>query len=507
MDNSIKQNKMYYTKTLTLSIFLLQLVFQVLYGQKEVVFPAEFPSELIGKKLCGTMSTTGKMMNGYTTFLDVPFELFISKDFGIYARYNPGDKFGKDEWGSTPIISNFVLWKTSDEKDRYGDVYGRTYYYKTPDYDLNSKCNIESFTIYNFFGSEKNPPSKSINLGVFIPHYKSGSISSFYKSTTVCEILVSQEELRTIKIADDQKRCLLIDQLYIDKKIDEAKSEMGKLNFPEKYKNKKNIDAEYISFIKTKKDRETTEDINNINTIRILLKSNSIEKVVQAWVSLHSNTNLQNIKDSIFQFILKNETGNIPISLANSDLTKFIELNKVQIGNSYKSITKDTNIIIQFDQLGKCLQKESYTWNSSIFKKYSTDFFTYQTLQFPVSLKIIDTKIKNKAELPYAGTKKTLGLSRNGKIYKVNLLTVDIIGLTVWEKNYDEKLAKNEVRIEVFFTRNLFANEIPIDSKEILKSNNQKLNPRTLRVVGRGASIAAILGWFGLRIIENQTIK
>ena len=96
MDNSIKQNKTYYTKTLALSIFLLQFLFQVCYGQKEVVFPAEFPSELIGKKLCGTMSTTGKMMNGYTAFLDVPFELFVSKDFGIYARYNPGDKFGRN---------------------------------------------------------------------------------------------------------------------------------------------------------------------------------------------------------------------------------------------------------------------------------------------------------------------------------------------------------------------------------------------------------------------------
>ena len=196
MDNSIKQNKTYYTKTLALSIFLLQFLFQVCYGQKEVVFPAEFPSELIGKKLCGTMSTTGKMMNGYTAFLDVPFELFVSKDFGIYARYNPGDKFGRNEWGSTPTISNFVLWKTTDSKDNYGDVYGRTYYYKTPDYDLNSKCNIESFTIYNFLGSDKNPPSKSINLRVFIPSYESASISSFNKTTSVCEILRSEAEIR-----------------------------------------------------------------------------------------------------------------------------------------------------------------------------------------------------------------------------------------------------------------------------------------------------------------------
>lgn len=314
-------------------------------------------------------------------------------------------------------------------------------------------------------------------------------------------------EIEVKKNADDEKRWLLIDQLCLEKKIEAAKNEMDKLNYPQNYKNKKNIDTEYLSFTKAKKEREVIEDLVTINDIRRLLNSNDIEKVVQTWENLHSKTNLQNIKDSIFQLILRNETGNVPVSLTNSDFPKFIELNKVQIGNSYKSITKDTNIIIQFDQLGKCLQKDAYTWNSNVFKKYSDDFFTYQTLKIPVSLKIKDTKTEKKAELLYAGTKKTLALSRKGNIYKLNLLSMDIIDLTTWEQNYDEKLPKNEVRIEVFFTRNLFANDIIIDSKEILKSNNQKLNPRTLRKVGRIATITAILGWFGLRIMENQSIK
>lgn len=314
-------------------------------------------------------------------------------------------------------------------------------------------------------------------------------------------------EIEVKKNADDEKRWLLIDQLCLEKKIEAAKNEMDKLNYPQNYKNKKNIDTEYLSFTKAKKEREVIEDLVTINDIRRLLNSNDIEKVVQTWENLHSKTNLQNIKDSIFQLIHRNETGNVPVSLTNSDFPKFIELNKVQIGNSYKSITKDTNIIIQFDQLGKCLQKDAYTWNSNVFKKYSDDFFTYQTLKIPVSLKIKDTKTEKKAELLYAGTKKTLALSRKGNIYKLNLLSMDIIDLTTWEQNYDEKLPKNEVRIEVFFTRNLVANDIIIDSKEILKSNNQKLNPRTLRKVGRIATITAILGWFGLRIMENQSIK
>jgi hypothetical protein len=196
MDNSIKKKQMRYSRILTLSIFLSHLLFQFCYGQKEVVFPAEFPSESIGKKYCGTISTTGKMIGGYTAFLDLPFEMFVSKDLGVYARINPGDQFGRNEWGSTPTISNFVLWKTTDAKDKYGEVYGRTYYYKTPDYDLHSKYNIESFSIYNFFGSDKNPPVSSIYLNVYIPSYEPASISPFYKTTTVCEILRSEAEIR-----------------------------------------------------------------------------------------------------------------------------------------------------------------------------------------------------------------------------------------------------------------------------------------------------------------------
>jgi len=500
MDNSIKQNQMRYTRILILSFFLLQFLFQFCYGQKEVVFPPEFPSDLIGKKLCGTISTTGKSMQGYTAFLDVPFELFVSKDFGIYARYNPGDKFGQDKWGSTPIISSFVLWKTSDSKDKYGDLIGRTYYYKTPSYDVSSKHNIESFSIYNFFGSDKNPPSKSINLHVFIPSYESGSISSFYKTTYVCEILVSQAEIKAKKNADDEKRCLLIDQLYLEKKIEAAKNEMDKLNYPQSYKKKKTIEAEYLLFVKAQLDREALEDLTNINNIRILLNSSDIEKVVQLWTSLHSKTNLQNIKDSIFQFIVRNETGNIPISLAISDLTKFIELNKVQIGNSYKSITKDTNIIIQFDQLGKCLQKESYLWNSSVFKKYSDEFFTYQSLKIPVSLKIKDAKIENKDQVFYSGSNKNLAISSSGRnFYQYNYFTKPIlIESNVIEYTFNKNLPSNEVTTGVFWGHEVYANNTKISTIEIEKQFTSKIKKRIFRIVGRSVVFATTLSLLGL---------
>ena len=194
-----------------------------------------------------------------------------------------------------------------------------------------------------------NPKYKRIGFSLqgqngFYSYITENEMESIRAEQAEQQAIENQKRVELAKL-QDEKRYLLIDQLYLEKKIEAAKNEMDKLNYPQSYKNKKNIDAEYLSFTNAIKEREAIEDLVIINDIRRLLNSNDIEKVVQSWVSLHSKTNLQNIKDSIFQFILKNETGNIPISLANSDLTKFIDLNKVQIGNSYKSIIKDTNVI------------------------------------------------------------------------------------------------------------------------------------------------------------------
>lgn len=313
------------------------------------------------------------------------------------------------------------------------------------------------------------------------------------------QAIENQKRIELAKL-QDEKRYLLIDQLYLEKKIEAAKNEMDKLNYPQSYKKKKTIEAEYLLFVKAQLDREALEDLTNINNIRILLNSSDIEKVVQLWTSLHSKTNLQNIKDSIFQFIVRNETGNIPISLAISDLTKFIELNKVQIANSYKSITKDTNIIIQFDQLGKCLQKESYLWNSSVFKKYSDEFFTYQSLKIPVSLKIKDAKIENKDQVFYSGSNKNLAISSSGRnFYQYNYFTKPIlIESNVIEYTFNKNLPSNEVTTGVFWGHEVYANNTKISTIEIEKQFTSKIKKRIFRIVGRSVVFATTLSLLGL---------
>ncbi len=315
---------------------------------------------------------------------------------------------------------------------------------------------------------------------------------------------IENKKLEELAKLQDKKRYLLIDQLYLEKKIEAAKNEMDKLNYPQSYKNKKTIEAEYLLFVKAQLDREALEDLTNIHNIRILLNSSDIEKVVQSWVSLHSKTNLQNIKDSIFQFILKNETGNIPISLANSDLTKFIELNKVQIGNSYKSITKDTNIIIQFDQLGKCLQKESYLWNSTVFKKYSDEFFTYQTLKIPVSLKVMFVEIKDKNHVFYSGSQKKLAIFSSGRnFYQYNGFTKPYLsGSDVIEYTFNKDLPRNKVTTGVFWGQEVYANNIKISTIEIEKQSTSKIKKRIFRIVGRSVVFATTISYLVLRSIK-----
>lgn len=359
-----------------------------------------------------------------------------------------------------------------------------------------------------------NPKTKKIG---FLLQGQQGYYSYFTENEMEL-INAEQEEQQAIEnqkrvelaILQDEKRCLLIDQLYLEQKIEEAKSEMDQLNFPENYKNKQNLETAYLSFIKLKKEREAKEDLETINNVRMLLNSNDIEKVVQLWSNLHSKINFQKTKDSIFQIILRNETGNIPVSLPSLKINEFIELNKVQIGKTYSSITKDTNIIIQFDQQGQCLKKESYTWNSTEFKRYGDDFITYKILKIPISLKIVDKLIEGNNQTVYAGTTKPLVLNYKGtKFYKLNFFTGSIFRQfrTPSQIFFDQKLPKNQIRVEEFYTRDLFANEIKLSSIEIKKSYNEKLSPNIFRIVRRTGLITFGLPWTVLRIIEILSIK
>lgn len=242
-----------YTSVRLYFIILLSLPF-TFHSQKEITYPKEFPKDLIGKKLCGQISTTGKMFGGSTAFLDLPVEIYISKDLGIYARYNPGEQFHENKWGETQKIDVFNLWKTIPRTDQYGDLIGIEYHYKVPQCDWINSSNhcISAISVYDFYGSQYVAAGKFLSIDVTVSSYEDAHFYSQYKNISNCGELKTQLELQKekeelLKIENQKKEKLLklenqkreqdkytalkIDSLLTQNLLEDAALSFDQLNF------------------------------------------------------------------------------------------------------------------------------------------------------------------------------------------------------------------------------------------------------------------------------------
>ena len=150
--------------------------------------PREIPKKLINKVFCGEASTTGKSYSGYTNFLDFPYRITISED-GIFAEFNPREKFKENGWGRTQTITNFVEWKREPAYDKYNDLYGHTIYYKI--YSGKEKYSISEISIWV-------PANKSldnqISVKVWVAAYDPTTLRA--NENLICETLKSKEEIK-----------------------------------------------------------------------------------------------------------------------------------------------------------------------------------------------------------------------------------------------------------------------------------------------------------------------
>jgi hypothetical protein len=206
---------------------LMILTFNSFVFAQKIIFPKEFPEELIGKKICGSVSTSGKMYGGSTAYLDVPIELYISKDDGIYVRYNIGEKFGKNEWGSTNSIFSLKLWKTEIIKDKYNNVLGKEYHYEIPLANKKTYHEIEAIFVYDFYGSNISPPKKTLYVDIFIPNHQNGSISTAYRGINVCgEIKTKEEIYREREIAEKERQERLAEEKRKQELLEQKRQEI-----------------------------------------------------------------------------------------------------------------------------------------------------------------------------------------------------------------------------------------------------------------------------------------
>ena len=230
-------------KTACLLTFFMLCIIEIGFSQNTIIYPKEFPKDLIGKKLCGQISTTGKMFGGSTAFLDLPVEIYISKDLGIYARYNPGEQFHENKWGETQKIDVFNLWKTIPRTDQYGDLIGIEYHYKVPQCDWINSSNhcISAISVYDFYGSQYVAAGKFLSIDVTVSSYEDAHFYSLYKNISNCGELKTQLELQKekeelLKI-ENQKReqdkftALKVDSLVSLKLLEDAAFSYDQLNF------------------------------------------------------------------------------------------------------------------------------------------------------------------------------------------------------------------------------------------------------------------------------------
>ena len=294
-----KTTVLFYCTTFLLFPFYLR-------SQKKIIYPKEFPQELIGKKLCGQISTTGKMFGGSTAFLKLPVEIFISKDLGIYASYNPGEQFHENKWGETQKIDVFNLWKTIPRTDQYGDLLGIEYHYKVPQCDwLNGSGHcISALYVYDFYGSQYVAAGKFLSISVSVPSYEAAHIYTGYKDISICgqlktKLELQKEEEERIKI--EQKRQQ--EELQREKKEEELR---------------KKEEEERIKIENQRKD------LDKVTVVKIdsLLALNLIENAALSYDKLYfSNLELKNK----IQVLLEKKHENDTIIMDDKTIINYIK--------------------------------------------------------------------------------------------------------------------------------------------------------------------------------------
>ena len=261
-------------------IFLL-FVMLTFNNNAQLKFPKEFPNKLKNKVICGTASTDGKMLNGSTTFLDFPYKLTISDD-GIFAEYNPREKFGDDDWGQTQTIKVLTEWKRVPFYNQYDELIGYVIHYKVPNAYQNNLGEWGKHSINEIKIETRLDGSSILIIHLSVPSYKSASISSNHvqKYFSICGTVLSKEE--RLKQELQQKE---IDKVTL-LKINECLT-------------KNNINEAFQMYQKlTNKDEELLKKINQkISYNEYKVKEFLSEKNIDSAIHYYSkNPPSQNIK-------------------------------------------------------------------------------------------------------------------------------------------------------------------------------------------------------------------
>jgi hypothetical protein len=371
--------------------------------------PPEFPKEVINKVFCCEVRTCGILWGGKVdcSYMNIfSAKIYFSEDEGLYVEYNFGEKWGKNNFGTTQKIKNFPLFKktSGDVKDKYDDVVGKfnTYEYKI--YGNDEDHCIESLTLSlnegkDYFGKDAMPFSFSLKIKV--PNHEKGLIfiNPIQVKNNICGQIKSKAEI-------EKERQLIIQKEAADKLI------VIKIN----------------KLLEQKLDKEAAIEYSNLNFENLEVKS-------------------------VIQSALDVKFGSEEIILTDKKVNNYIS-------DYSKSISKvsPNQYNLQFNKNGKCSIGEfpdlDYVPQENIGK-----FTVYKNSKTEIKLTIKDSILVSS----------TYSTSNTKPLFidkKENFYFKSKTGLPVAKISIDPAIDKKLVRINKTYKREKYANGILIDTQE-----------------------------------------
>jgi hypothetical protein len=374
---------------------------------------------------------------------------------------------------------------------------GKGFYYKDSDpekltfLDFLEKKNLKREETYLYYNNANDFGIYSVNSKTNYNNIK--SLKSF-SNRNIGVLLVNgnariEKEINQKKQEDAAKTSYII-QLIQNENIEEAKSEINQLNFPEKFP--------HFSLLLEKEDSISVRKINKFLSI------NESENAARIYNKL--NNKKEGLKDIIQQSLNKKYSSDT-VPLNENVLNELISLNSSKFSNFEKGeyefiVSRDGSILFLIDDLIVNLNKPS--GNISNYIRIEGFENIHQTSKGKVTV----NKIKNPTsdERMVASTLRLVKRKNNGKVYKVSVLNN---GVFHSKKNvsYSPNIPKNKFWIIQDFNVKTIVNGREIsETNTTEKLKEGKFSKRIPKIISRVTIFASGTFWLLLRAVEYSKI-
>ena len=250
---------------------------------------------------------------------------------------------------------------------------------------------------------------------------------------------------------------------------------------------------------------EKEQDIVTLTNIDKFLKEENLEQAVKKYNTLNFKnpelaTTIQTALDKKYGNEFQEISGEKVIQLIenHSDLFKNLNTGKQEI-----HIDRNGDLFI----VGHETFKVS---NISKYSKYFSGFTIYQNAKATINV-AHEVKPAKDAIVRYQvsrmGYYACRGINNRGKIYRSTFWNTSRIHEDI-DTEYNKLVPKNTVWLVKSYNEKVIVEGITVsDITKDVKEGSEKIIKRIPIIIIRTGTIASILGWFGLRIIENQSIK